>query len=350
VVPVHETYDFLIAQRMASSWAWLSTPFSPNAPGYLVALAAVFRVAGASWWVAVLFNATLGALTTLILYRIGEKRLGHRVGFAAALWLGACVSQIHYASLVARDVLTVFLLVWFVYSIVASFHRMRSAVWSGFLFLLLVYTEPAFLLLLPVVLIFLGLRATHHRVLSAQYLCLFVSTVFVLALPWAARNYAVYGDVVPISLKAARYTNPGVLLNPAAPNGEGLNRGAEFVHNTIEYWRFARFTEAAGDAGVGPRPEPAWSLRHNLAMILSFGVLLPFFCGGVVIAWQKRKRAALVLAGVVICHALLRSFLGGSEEARLPVEPLVILLAFYGLNELLIARRDAGTAAADADA
>jgi hypothetical protein len=79
-------------------------------------------------------------------------------------------------------------------------------------------------------------------------------------------------------------------------------------------------------------------------------VLLPFFCAGVVIAWQKRKRAALVLAGVVICHALLRSFLGGSEEARLPVEPLVILLAFYGLNELLIARRDAGTAAADADA
>ena len=348
VIPVKETYDFLVAQRMASGWEWLTTPFSPNAPGYLLALAAVFLLAGVSWWAAVLFNATLGALTAFFLYRIGEKRLGPRVGLASALWLGASVSQMHYASLAVRDVMTTFLLVWMAYSIATPFRRMWSAVSTGVLFLALVYTEPTFVLLLPVLLLFLGLRATHHRTLSVQYLFLFIATVFVLSIPWTVRNYAVYGDIVPISLKATRYTNPGHLLEPEAvlpvPGGVKVDRGPGFLHNTIEYWRFARLTESPGDPSRGIRPEPAWSLRHNAAMILNFGILLPFFGAGMVLAWRRRKRAALVLAGIVISHAILRGFLGGSEEARLAVEPFVILVAFYGIGELLALRRDAGIA------
>ncbi len=345
VISIHETYDFRVAARMLDGWAWLTTPFSPLAPGYLIALAMVFRLAGVSWWSAVMFNVVLGATTTLFLYRIGERRLGPRVGFASALWLGATVNQIHYASLAVRDVMTTFLLVWLAYALVTPFRRMRSAVWVGFLYLLLVYTEPMFLLLLPVFIVFLGLRATQHRTLSLQYMFLFIATVCMLSIPWTVRNYIVYHEFVPVSLKASRYTSMLWARAEAAPlPAEGIPpvEVPGFVDNTREYWRFARFTEAPGDPGLGIRPEPAWSFRHNAASILNFGILLPFFVAGMGFAVAKRRRAVLILSGIVVCHAVLRGFLGGTNEARLPAEPLIILVAFYGLHELLAARRAAG--------
>lgn len=344
VIPIKEPYDFVIAERMASDWGWLTTAFSPSAPGYLIALSLVFRVLGASWWAAVLFNAILGAVTTLFLYRIGEKRLGPRVGLASALWLGAFVSQMHYASFAVRDVMTTFLLVWLAYSLVKPFHRMRTAVWTGVLYLLLVYTEPMFVILLPLLVGFMVLCATRHRTLNLQYTFLFVATVFMLAIPWTVRNYVVHRELVPISLKASRFTS---LSRPAAGDSStpGVARHEHapgFVHNTIEYWRFARFRDDPGNPAIGVRPEPAWSFRHNATIILNFGILLPLFLTGVVVAWRRRHRAALVLAAVAVSHALMRGFLGGSGEARLPAEPFVILLAFYGLRELLEMRRAAG--------
>ncbi|HEX5132457.1 MAG TPA: glycosyltransferase family 39 protein [Candidatus Krumholzibacteria bacterium] len=348
VIAIHETYAYRIAAQMAAGWDWLKAPFSPNAPGYLLALSTIFRVTGPSWWAAVLFNATLGAITTGFLYRIGEKRLAPRVGLLSGLWLGAFVSQMHFSSLALREVLTTFLLVWLAYTLVRPFDRMRSAVWTGILYLALVQTEPSFLLLLPLLVVFLGLRATHHRTMNAQYLFLFVATVFVLNTPWMVRNYIVHRAFIPISLEATRYTNPMTQLFQSEPERAGLPEGATvrpkpgFLRNEIEYWRFARFADAPAIPGRGVKEQPAWSLRHNTAAILNFGILLPFFVAGGVIAWRRRHRAALVLTCIVLSHAILRGFVGSGEGTRLPVEPLVILIAFYGLRQLLEMRRAAG--------
>jgi len=58
-IPVHETYDYRIAARMVEDPGWLTTPFSPNAPGYLMLLATAFALFGVSWWTAVGLNAVL---------------------------------------------------------------------------------------------------------------------------------------------------------------------------------------------------------------------------------------------------------------------------------------------------
>ncbi len=348
VIPIRETYDFRIAASMATGWQWLTTPFSPNAPGYLVALAALFRITGPSWWAVVLFNATMGGITVLFLYRIGEKRLGSRVGLGSALWLGVFVSQMHFASLAVRDVMATLILVWLAFVLVKPFSRMRSSVWTGILYLALVYTEPMFFILLPVLIAFLGLRATNHRTLNVQYLFLFIATIFVLGTPWTIRNYIVHRDFIPISLKASRYTAPLERFIRAeraqvdVPDEARVPDVPGFAVNTLEYWRFARFADAPGNPAVGVRAEPAWSLRHNAASIVNFGVLLPLFVAGAAMGLRRRHRATLVLCGIVVCHWILRGFLGGSEEARLPVEPLVTLVAFYGLRELLEIRRRAG--------
>ncbi len=350
VAVARDSYDYRIATRMVESWDWITTPFAPNAPGYRMLLALAFKLWGVSWWTAVMLNAVLGALTTLFLYRIGERLLGQRVGLIAALWLGLSVNHWHFASLATRDVLVTFLLTWLAYALARPFDRMRSATWTAFLCTLLFHTEPMFLVLLPLLVVFLALKSTHHRALSAQYVFLFLAAVFVFFLPWTARNLVVYRDVVPVALEATRYTAPVARVLRDTPPGLSVTPPPEatvieepgFLANQREFWRVARIDPSPGDPAHGLAPEPAWSLRHNAASILNYGLLLPFFVAGLILAATRRHRVALVLGSIVISYAVLRGFMRSSDYSRLLVEPLIILVALYGVKTLLEIRRAAG--------
>jgi hypothetical protein len=68
--------------------------------------------------------------------------------------------------------------------------------------------------------------------------------------------------------------------------------------------------------------------------LATYGLLLPFFLLGVWFSVKSRNRTGLVLAVAVAGMYLIRAFYGGSPRARLPAEPLIILLAFYAVVEL----------------
>jgi hypothetical protein len=63
--------------------------------------------------------------------------------------------------------------------------------------------------------------------------------------------------------------------------------------------------------------------------------MLPFFIVGIVFAVRNRDRTALMLAVFAVVYFLMRAYLGGNERTRLPIDPLVILLAFYGIAVLV---------------
>ena len=247
-------------------------------------------------------------------------------------------------------------LTWLAYALARPFFRMRTAVWTAFLCTLLLHTEPMFLLLLPVLIVFLALASTHHRALSAQYVFLFMAALFVFFVPWTARNWAVYHDVVPVSLEATRYTEPAMRLMREAPPEPTAAAHPEatvfekpgFLANEREFWRVVRLKDAPGDAKHGLPPEPAWSLRHNAASVLNYAILLPFFVAGCAFACARRQRAALVLGSIVIAYAIMRGFVGVAGVPRLCVEPLIIVVGFYGLKVLLDMRRAAGEVPAPA--
>lgn len=342
VFPVSDTYDYQIAARMAHDPGWLTTPFSPKAPGYLMLLAGAFSIFGVSWWTAVGLNALFGGLTTFFLFRIGEKRIGPRAGLVAAVWLGLTAHQIMFASFAIRDTMVVLLFTWFVYALATPFKRMRSALWLAFLYTLLIMTEPFFLVLLPLLLLYLAFFATGHRVLSLQYVFLFAAFFLFLNIPWTVRNYAVYGQFVPVSIEADRYTGPVTrLARSAVPSQKidvppsGVVIQPSYAHNTVEFWRAMRLNDAPADAVHGIDAQKAWSLRHNLIFLVTYGVLLPFAGLGAVFAVRRRHRVALTLTGSILAYALFRGFMTGDDRFRLTIEPLIILVAVYGVSELL---------------
>jgi 4-amino-4-deoxy-L-arabinose transferase-like glycosyltransferase len=342
IVSVHETYDYQIAARMSHDMSWLTTPFTPNAPGYLMLLAAAFSLFGVSWWTAVGVNALLGGLTTFFLYRIGENRIGPRAGLIAAIWLGLSAHQIMFASFAIRDITVVFLFTWFVHALVKPFQRMRAALWMAFLYTLLIMTEPFFLVLLPLVIFYFARYATHHRVLSLQYVFLFVVSMLFLNVPWTVRNYVVHGQFVPVSIEAERYTGPATRLAQRAIPAQHVDVPGStvwiqpgFLHNTMEFWRALRIHDAPADPAHGINAQRAWSLRHNLISLVTYGVLLPFLVVGAVFAVRTKHRTALILTGSILSYALVRGFMTGDDRFRLTIEPLIILLGIYGMRELL---------------
>lgn len=349
VIPNHDTYGYRIAERMAGDVSWLATPFTPNAPGYVMLLAAAFSLFGVSWWTAVALNAILGGLTTFFLYRVGEKRIGPRAGLYAAVWLALFAHQIVFAAYPIRDITVTLLLTWFMYNLVTPFRRMRVALWLAFLYTLLIMTEPLFLVLLPGVVLYLALFATRHRVLSLQYVFMFLAFLLFFNVPWTIRNYVVHGTFVPIAIEAEQYTNPLMRLvqRPTPETDAAVPETARYVQpgyldNSIEFWRVVRVADAPADPSRSIEAQPAWSLRHNVTSLVTYGALLPFFLAGMCFAVWRRHRSALILTGAVLSYAFVRGFMTGDDRPRLVIEPLIILLAMYGLRELLQIRTRAG--------
>lgn len=360
IAPDPRTYDFRTAESIYSSFAWISEPFTPKAPGYILALAALMRVFGTGVWVALLFNAFLGAAATFFMYRIGERKLGQGVGLLAAIWLGLYLHHIHSAAVISRDVLVVFLWLWILHVSTQFLHNFRSAMWLGLLYTVLIHVEPMFVLVFPVFIIGFALFTRRDRARGIQSAVLFAATVCVLCIPWMARNYVVYREPIPISLEATRYTGSlGRMFDTSNVDTRDVSREAGqtpgapgFAHNSVEFWRVVRLSDAPGNPHLGIRPEPAWSTRHNLINLISFGVLLPFLIAGCAIGRQRRNLSALALMGAMTTWWVVRGFVGADERSRLPVEPIVILLAIYGAMRLVARlrarRRDSAASSSDA--
>ena len=340
------TSELSYAKQIVSGTRWITEPYSPRSPGYPVVLAALYVLSARELWLVTFLQAAVGALTVLLVYRLGRPLLGQTLAVAAALWFALHARHMHLSYAFERDVLAVFLLMLVLHLLVRPFVRTRYALVAGVSYTVLVHVDPQFLLLLPVLAVFV-LFKTRHGYINIQYLFLFLGVIIVASIPWTVRNYIVYRQPLPIGLEAARFLRP-VKLAVTEPRTEiadiegrivRASRSRFIKDNAIEFWRFAKFrgqkpaltgqTGAAGTTKAPPGAE-AWSVRHNLASILNYGVVLPFFLMGIVYAVRSRSRPALMLIAVVITYFLMRTYLGGSEQARLPVDPVIVVVGFYG--------------------
>lgn len=343
IAPNLVTSELGYAREIASGTKWLTEPYSPTSPGYPVVLASFYLVSAGQLWLIALFQAILGALTVLLVYRIGALFIGATLSVIAALWFALCVNHMHISSVFTRDILTVFLLVLLVFLLVRPFRKMRFGILAGLVLAALIHVDPQFILLTPIFAAVV-LFKSRHGLFNIQYLFLFLSVFVVASVPWTIRNYAVYGQPIPVGLEARRFLRPAkaVVTEP----GKGLadleskivhaSRAQVLQENTVEFWRFARFRgETPPEESATPaRTEEAWSFRHNLVSVLNYGVALPFFLLGIVFVIRDRNRIGLMLTAVTVVYFLMRAYLGGSEWTRLPVEPLIVLLAFYGFLAL----------------
>lgn len=335
------THELVLARNIASSTSWIRTAYSPQAPGYHVVLALLDLIALRQIWLLTFLHASLGALAVVFLYLIARRLVGNKMGLVAGLWMAISVHQVHFSVVFHRDILVVLLLVILLFLLLPPFRKMRFSILSGVTCAALIHVDPQFILLLPVFLVTIMFKS-RSRLLNVQYLFLFIATLIVITVPWAIRNNIVYGAPVPVALEAQRY------LFPAGGSGGGTSGDANplvretgterRIRNSVEFWRFARLRGSSiqdpTDTVSGVRMEPPWSLRHNVATIVSYGFLIPFLLVGIVFAVLKRNRTALILFATLAFYFLIHVVTGGGSRVRVPVESIVILLSFYGLVKI----------------
>ena len=173
--------------------------------------------------------------------------------------------------------------------------------------------------------------------------------------PWLARNYRLSGRVVISSVGGEAFwggNNRHVLDDPkyrgywmapsempeqlklvlAAPSELEQDRvrwrlGLEFLDShhadipRLVCYKFTRFHSVM-----------AQDRTERLALILSFGWLLPFIAAGVLIhAWRfvRRRQAASILIAIIFYYNLLAIVFWGANRMRLVIDPLLIIFGLW---------------------
>lgn len=357
-------------------------PSGPTAwlmPAYPALLALSFKLLGvytAGSAVAILaFNSLASALTCLLLYLLASEIFGGTTALVAAVAFAVYPPSIwHSVNTVWDTSLLALLGVLLVYALylLPQSRGLRQASVFGIAFGAMLWVNPVFLSVLPLVWFQFMRRSDHAlgRRLSAAALATLMALVMVL--PWLARNQQQFGrpflrSNFGLELKlgnndkawqehlAGRRSSPWVLGHPSivpeefdrfASLGEAvyveeaLGEATKFIgENPMKFLRLTGwrayvfwFSDLAGKS--------EWAGNLALGISLSWFkkachlVPLPFMLLGIVVA-IRRKLDLVPILGFFALFPAVYYVTHVTERYRFPIEPFIVILASYGLVWLL---------------
>lgn len=322
-----------------------------RAPVYPIILAASQHLFGQSLLPVRLFQAILGAVTCVLLFRLGRSMFGRVAGVCAALVATVYPFFVFYTSLVLSETLFILLLVLLVTLLWRL--RVRSSWWvaliAGIVFGLAVLTRPSMLLLLPLSLV-LHSVGKQPRGTIARLALLLVGFCGTMA-PWVCRNYRVVGKFVPTTLQVG-----ASLYESNSPDGDGgpamdrirwpeaakglseYERDRYLLKQSIEFimsdWRrFGRLCRHRCKRfwNVLPNFSGYRSWQYCALSVASYAPVLVLGIIGVLLSLRRRGFATVLLLLPVAYFAALHAVFVGSTRYRTPVMPMVMLFAGHAL-------------------
>jgi len=216
----------------------------------------------------------------------------------------------------------------------------------------LVHTDPKFLAFIPVPIIcilFTSSDGSLKRLKMQKNMLVYFGSILLLLVPWTVRNYWVYDRFVLLTphLGSKLALDPPRLVEEYYEETDRMDlynksyslqerlwfKVAAAPFQFLDFWRFARFR---GEYRPLPdvRYEKPWSLSHNASMGMQFGLLLPLFIYGLVKLWKRKSNYFLVLILPILTLNIIHVIQHAKPRYRIPIEPLIFLIAFYGFSDL----------------
>jgi 4-amino-4-deoxy-L-arabinose transferase-like glycosyltransferase len=375
-----------LGQGFSSPMPEPSGPTGFRPPGYPLLLAGIFKVWGiytASSAVAVyLFNSLFSALTCLGLYHLGKKIFGAGVGLAAAAVFAFFPPSIWHATNTIWDTslmgLAMVALMNGLYGLPR--HPTTTQIAGlGLLMGLIALINPAPVLFFPVIAFVIWRRARQQGLRGLKEVAILTASCLLLYLPWILRNAVVLGVAAPrtsAGLNLRLGNNEGAwrmgtgTANLAIYPSNSKEEGRLFYQlGEIGYDRYCRelamkfIRENPGKfaaltlmrmrtwwLGVGDDGAGHFKLAFRLSALKRWMSIapLPFFVIGCLAAWRRRKPIGLVLA-LLLIYPIPYYFFFVAERYRFPIEPLLVLVATYGLMWMGAFRRPEANAGESVD-
>ncbi len=369
-----QTYDEM-AVRIAAGQEPIPAPFfqPPLYPYFLGLLYALF---GRDLFLVRLVQLAMGMASAGLLYGLGARLFGRRVGFVAALAFSLYGTMIFYEGELLAPVLIVFLNLLLAHSAVAVLGRptLLPALLTG---ALLGLSALAMAVILPLALLIPPYAWWRWRKRPGRpglgralaLLCAFAAGLLLIVAPVSWRNWRVGREFVPISTNAGInfYLSSGkdyerklairpgyewdILLNEPIRLGidKAGGQSAYFVKKALgliaadpaSYARlllkklqlFANGNEIMRDQDIYPfrKFSPFLSLLvWKKWLAFPFGLLLPLALLGMALALHRRvPGAGLLLAFILVHVAVLLAFFV-TARYRLNILPFLALFAAYG--------------------
>lgn len=321
-----------------------SPRYADRMPGYPLILSALQAVFGENTVSLLVLQSLVGAATAWLAWRLGRELCSPLAGYLAAAGVAVATWQVAFAAVTLTECWSAALLTATMLCVALAVRRGRAA-WAataGLAGAALAYVHPEYLGL-PAAMLAVALAAPGRRRWLRYWI---LGTVVLVAAmgPWWGRNASVFGRFVPTTTRLGVSLYDGV--RPDATGGSDMEFESRLAPETAgrdELAYDAMFREMSWRT---IRDEPgrvarlAWSKfcrtwsavagRDRGAMIhwASMATFVPMM-GGAILAvglmWRRRLLAAM--AAPVVYVTLVHLVMVGSIRYRVPVEPLMWVLA-----------------------
>jgi hypothetical protein len=295
-------------------------------------------------------QAVLGALLAPLLFRLGERVRGERVGLTAG-WLAAFYPELvwhcaHFWS----EILLIALLWWAFERLVASERGSAGvAMAAGLLFGLAALTRETALPFVPVAALWLafGREAGRRRAVA------FLLAATVVLAPWTLRNFALTGGFVPVTARGGYHL---WVANAERPEKEIYREYHEVQGGPIAQERYARREALRSILDRQPRwlldkithEMPAFwgiydmvvlhverraykglpaSINRLVAAVTVLPYLVVLGLAVPALASLRRDRPTLLLIGFLLYYLAFHVVTFGFPRYRMPLLPVLFLLA-----------------------
>ena len=358
-------------------------------PGFPLIVALLFKIFGESYLSIIILNAIISSLIPILIFYLGKEIFNKQIGIISSLWSIVYVLHIRYIPFALKEVWLAFLFPLTIYLFIIAIKKDRHFLLFIFsmVFAFLIHVDERFITYFPIFIVaFLALDVKTWKS-GFKKSVLFAVFVLFLMLPWLVRNYYVYNRPVILTERTALitdrifgYTNQAsndkkawellyyqfewddsmidpILAGEEVPNlkgkryyslQEGLQHG--FIpHNYskyevwwVEFKEFLRPLRLYSEyVGSGFKFHKPWSLKHNLSVGLTYGLLLPCFLIGVYFIIRIRNKYGLFLMVIIQSHIIIHIFLTTApyfvrNRYRIPIDSFIIIIAFYGIYQIYL--------------
>ena len=356
---------------VGGGWLGPEAPTALNAPVYPLFLAAWLRLGGPLPFLgAQLSQALLSALLIYLVGRIALLLSDASTGLVAGLLTAGYPPLVYFCKQISPAILTTFFTIGSLFALLLFFSKptwKRTIICGSVLgFSLLV--EPILLFAIPgsALIAWIWYYTGDKRAVVAK-LAVAAAISLVVILPWTARNYLAFQKVVLLktsfglnfwlgnnpSATGFLYTATGEPMQDTLPPSmrdhlSTLNEAERYAALEREAWEWIRshpgqfLNLTIRRIGYLWLVSPTYQVtEQNIAeprafyvarAVIQAALLLFSLAGGILAYWRNRSLLIMTLWWVVIFSAPYAISVAGNTRYRLPVEPILLILASFCLT------------------
>jgi len=344
-------------------------------------IAVMILVFGKSWLHVYILNAVIGSITCILIYYLGKEVFNRKVGLFAAWWSAIYILFIKYVPSSGKDIWLIFFFTLYIYIFLKqrkNQNMISGSLVSGLIFSLMIHLDERYFAYFPLFLLFMILLDNVNWKIGLKKAAIFFLAVIILMIPWLIRNYRAYGRIVILTSRTTVFTDK-LLGYERLPAYHELKFGGNRwyinpaqIDSVVSMGTNVRMRSGrpisddqvvAMQAGIIPKPmsrlekywsalnnlwqpidlknsyfhtgyrfDGKWSLKHNLGVGLTYGMLLPFFFLGLLKLVKTQPKLGIFFISILVLHTLIHILfiVFTRNRYRIPIDPLIIITAFSG--------------------